>query len=169
MPEEVKFETDTGARPRSKVRRGHSGTITGTMLPVTVRNMPKRFAMGDEKLTLTHVIQERYMNSEFAFSSTCHTAVGDASAPDEVLHLVWDAMFRIQQGVGTLWRVDDSIVHRVVTRFFKEMFKHTVIDFGHAAAVLNTATAVGTADESLEKLIVFAHLSSLIDLRSVGD
>ena len=117
------------------------------------------FAMGDGKLTLMRIIQERFTNSEFAFLSACHTAVGDASTPNEVLHLAAGMQFAGFNGViGTLWRVDDSIAHQVVTRFYKEMFNRPVVDFAHAAAALNTA-AVETANEvSLEKRIVFVHI-----------
>ena len=40
------------------------------------------FAMGDGQLMLMHIIQERYTDSEFAFLSACHTAVGDKSTLD---------------------------------------------------------------------------------------
>ena len=117
------------------------------------------FAMGDGKLTLMRIIQERYTNSEFAFLSACHTAKGDASTPDEVLHLAAGMQFAGFNGViGTLWKVDDAVTHQVVTRFYKEMFKHSNIDFENAAAALNTAI-IETADEvSLEKRIVFVHI-----------
>ena len=117
------------------------------------------FAMGDGKLTLMRIIQERYTNSEFAFLSACHTAVGDASTPDEVLHLAAGMQFAGFNGViGTLWRVDDAVAHQVVTQFYKEMFGSPVVDFEHAAAALNAAV-LKTADEvSLEKRIVFVHI-----------
>lgn len=49
--------------------------------------------------------------------------------------------------IGTLWRVDDYIVHQVVTRFYKEIFKHTVIDLEHAAAALKNGAAVEITNE----------------------
>jgi len=104
-------------------------------------------------------LMERYANSEFAFLSACHTAVGDASTPDEVLHLAAGMQFAGFNGViGTLWRVDDAVANRSVTRFYQEMFKRPTIDFEHAAVALNTA-ALETANEvSLEKRIVFVHI-----------
>ena len=98
------------------------------------------------------IIQERYTNSEFA----CHTAKGDASTPDEVLHLAAEMQFAGFNGViGTLWKVDDAVAHQVVIRF---LFKPPNIDFEHAAAALNTVV-IETADEvSLEKRIVFVHI-----------
>ena len=117
------------------------------------------FAMGDGRLTLMRIIQERYTDSDFAFLSACHTALGDKSTPDEVLHLAAGMQFAGFSGViGTLWKVDDSVAHQVVTRFYKEMFSRPVIDFEYAAKALNIA-ALETAEEvSLEKRIVFVHI-----------
>ena len=117
------------------------------------------FAMRDGKLTLMRIIQERYTNSEFAFLSACHTAVGDESTPDEVLHLAAGMQFAGFNGViGTLWKVDDAEAHRVVTRFYREMFKRPVVDFEHAAAALNTAVLESADEVALEKRIVFVHI-----------
>ena len=116
------------------------------------------FAMRDGPLTLMRVIQERYTHSEFAFLSACHTAAGNASTPDEVLHLAAGMQFAGFNGViGTLWEVDDAVAHEVVTQFYREMFKHPVIDFEHAAEALNIA--VKSAKEvSLEKRMVFVYI-----------
>ena len=117
------------------------------------------FAMGDGKLTLMRIIQERYTISEFAFLSACHAAAGDRSTPDEVLHLAAGMQFAGFNGViGTLWRVDDAVAHQVVTRFYREMFKRPVIDFEHAAGALNVAVVELAKDVSLEKRIVFVHI-----------
>ena len=164
MPTEVEFETITG----------HAATIEGAVqafrdhrwVHVTCHGaqyaekpFDSWFAMGDGKLTLMRIIQERYTNSEFAFLSIQSKLVEDASTPDEVLHLVAGMQFAGFNGViGTLWGVDDTVTHRMVTRFYQEMFKHPNIDFQHAAAALNTA-AIETADEvSLEKRILFVHV-----------
>ena len=115
--------------------------------------------MGDGKLTLMRIIQERYTNSEFAFLSACHTAVGDKSTPDEVLHLAAGIQFAGFSGViGTLWRVDDAATHQVVTRLYREMFKQPVLDFKYAATALNTAVLETAGEVSLEKRIVFVHI-----------
>ena len=117
------------------------------------------FAMRDGPLTLMRIIQERYTRSEFAFLSACHTAVGDASTPDEVLHLAAGMQFAGFNGViGTLWRVDDAIAHEVVTRFYREMFKRPVIDFEYAAEALNVAVVESAKEVPLEKRIVFVHI-----------
>ena len=117
------------------------------------------FAMADGKLTLLRIIRERYTNSEFAFLSACHTAAGDVSTPDEVLHLAAGMQFAGFSGViGTLWRVDDAVTHQVVTRFYKEMFKQPAIGFEHAAIALNAAVVATANEVSLEKRIVFVHI-----------
>ena len=110
------------------------------------------FAMGDGKLTLMRIIQERYANSEFAFLSACHTAVGDASTPDEVrVHLAAGMQFAgFNRVIVTLRKVDDAVAHRFVT--------HQTIDFEHAAVALNTAAMETTDEVSLEKRIVFVHI-----------
>ncbi|KAG9312091.1 hypothetical protein JVU11DRAFT_7375 [Chiua virens] len=116
------------------------------------------FAMGDGQLTLMRIIRERYARSEFAFLSACHTAQGDRSTPDEVLHLAAGMQFAGFNGViGTLWRVDDAVAHQVVTRFYRKMFSQPVIDFEYAATALNCAVLEST-EVSLEKRIVFVHI-----------
>ena len=164
MPSDVKFEAVTG----------DAATIEGAIQAFrdhrwihvvchgaqhATRPFESWFAMGDGKLTLMRIIQERYMNFEFAFLSACHTAVGDASTPDEVLHLAAGMQFAGFNGViGTLWRVDDAVAHQVATRFYKEMFKRPVIDFERAAVTLNTAAVETAGEVSLEKRIVIVHI-----------
>ena len=164
MPPDVKFETVTGS----------AATIEGAVQAFRAHRwvhlachgaqhakkpFESWFAMADGKLTLMRIIHERYTNSEFAFLSACHTAVGDKSTPDEVLHLAAGMQFAGFNGViGTLWRVDDAVAHQVVIRFYKEMFNRAVIDFEHAAAALNAAVVESAKDVSLEKRIVFVHI-----------
>ena len=164
MPPNVKFETVTG----------DAATIEGAVQAFrehrwihlachgaqhAMKPFESWFAMRDGPLTLMRIIQERYTGSEFAFLSACHTAVGDASTPDEVLHLAGGMQFAGFNGViGTLWRVDDAIAHQVVTRFYKEMFGRPVLDFEHAAEALNVAVAASAKEVPLEKRIVFVHI-----------
>ena len=164
MPPDVEFETVTG----------DAATIEGAIQAFqdhrwvhlacySARHANKpfesSFVMGDGNLTLMRIIQERYTHSEFAFLSTDHTAVGDMSTPDEVLHLAAGMQFAgFNAVIGTLWRVDDKVAHQVVTRFYKEMFKHPVIDFEHAAVALNIAVVESAEEVSLEKRIVFVHI-----------
>lgn len=81
-----------------------------------------------------------------------------------MLHLAAGMQFLGFNGViGTL---DDAVVHRVVTRFYMEMFKYPVGDFEHAAAALNTAVIKTADDVSLEKRIVFVHNRNLSSSQS---
>lgn len=45
------------------------------------------FALYDGRLTLKKRVQSDFGNPEFAFLSACRTTVGDATTPDEVIHL----------------------------------------------------------------------------------
>ena len=164
MPPDVHFETITGS----------AATIEGTVQAFrdhrwvhiachgaqhAKRPFESWFALGDGKLTLMRIIQERYTNSEFAFLSACHTALGDESTPDEVLHLAAGMQFAGFNGViGTLWKVDDSVAHQVVTRFYKEMFTHPETGFECAATALNKVVVETAEEVSLEKRIVFVHI-----------
>ena len=50
------------------------------------------------------------------------------------------------------------VTHQVITRFYKEMFKHPVIGFEYVAAAIETADGV-----SLEKrMIVFVHIGRCV-------
>ena len=60
--------------------------------------------------------------------------------------------------IETLWRVDDAVAHRFVTRFYQELFKYPTIGFEHAALALNTAAAETANEVSLEKWIMFVHI-----------
>ena len=60
--------------------------------------------------------------------------------------------------IGTLWRVDDSIAHPMVTQFYEKMFNGPVVDFEYAAVTLNTAAVEAANEVSLEKQIVFVHI-----------
>jgi CHAT domain-containing protein len=56
----------------------------------------------------------------FAFLSACQTAVGDFHTPDEVIHLATALQFAgVNSVIGTLWKVTDSTVQRLVEAFYK--------------------------------------------------
>ena len=123
MPQDVTFETVTGEaatiEDAIQAFRDHRWVRVACdchEAQHATKPFESWFAMGDGKLTLMRIIQERYTNSEFAFLSACHTAVGDASTPDETLHLAAGMQLAGFNGViGTLWRVDDAVAHRFVT------------------------------------------------------
>ncbi|KAG1818136.1 CHAT domain-containing protein [Suillus subaureus] len=58
----------------------------------------------------------------FAFLSACETAVGVPGTPDEVIHLAAGLQFAgIKSIVGSLWKVNDSTVQRLVEAFYKNL------------------------------------------------
>ncbi|KAG1767867.1 CHAT domain-containing protein, partial [Suillus placidus] len=61
------------------------------------------FVMRDKHLTLLDIMEKDILHAEFAFLSTCHTAVGDKETPDEVIHLAAGLQFSgFKSIVGTL-------------------------------------------------------------------
>ncbi|KAG0704450.1 CHAT domain-containing protein [Suillus ampliporus] len=83
------------------------------------RPLKSCFAMSDGPLTLldiVHAPSDSAQCSEFAFLSACHTAAGDRTAPDEVVHLAAAMQFAGFRGVvGTMWAVDDTVVVNMVS------------------------------------------------------
>ncbi|KAG1846177.1 CHAT domain-containing protein [Suillus subalutaceus] len=56
------------------------------------------------------------------FFSACETAVGDHDTPDEVIHLAAGLQFAgVKSVIGTLWKVNDSTVQRLVEAFYKNL------------------------------------------------
>ena len=124
----------------------------------TTKPFESWFAMGDGPPTLVSSGNATYIPSLHSCLRAI-TAVGDKSTPDEVLHLAAGMQFAGFNGViGTLWRVDDATAHQVVTPFYREMFRHPVIDSEHAAAALNVAVMESAKELPLEKWIMFVHI-----------
>ncbi|KAH7917239.1 hypothetical protein BV22DRAFT_1135570 [Leucogyrophana mollusca] len=95
--------------------------------------------MRDKPVSLLDIIRADIPHPEFAFLSACHTAVGDAKTPDEVIHLAAGMQFAgFKSVIGTMWAVDDEIAHHMVSAFYKNMFEHGM-DYTKAAASLNIA------------------------------
>jgi CHAT domain-containing protein len=129
------------------------------------RPLKSCFAMSDGPLTLLDIIRapsESMQCSEFAFLSACHTAVGDRTAPDEVVHLAAAMQFAGFRGVvGTMWAVDDGVVVNMVSAFYEALLEISPegLDSEHAALALNTAAKrVDKNIVPLEQRIVFIHI-----------
>ena len=56
-----------------------------------------------------------------------------------------------------MWKVDETIAHEVVTRFYRETFR-PVVDPEYAAQALDVAVVESAKNVPLEKRIVFAHI-----------
>ncbi|KAG2356013.1 hypothetical protein BDR07DRAFT_1613351 [Suillus spraguei] len=120
------------------------------------------FVMRDEHLTLLDIMERDIPHAEFAFLSACHTAVGDETTPDEVIHLAAGLQFSgFKSVIGTLWEVDDSVAKHVVKAFYENMFKDLkdgVMDCTKAAWALNRATHAVKKEVPLEQRMVFIHI-----------
>ncbi|KAG2092401.1 CHAT domain-containing protein [Suillus cothurnatus] len=123
------------------------------------------FVMRDKHLTLLDIMEKDIPHAEFAFLSTCHTAVGDEETPDEVIHLAAGLQFSgFKSVIGTLWEVNDAVAKHVVEAFYKYMFmdlkdgKGVVMDCSRAAWALNCATHAVKTKVPLEQRMVFIHI-----------
>lgn len=131
------------------------------------RPLKSCFAMSDGPLTLLDIVRapsESVQCSEFAFLSACHTAAGDRTAPDEVVHLAAAMQFAGFRGVvGTMWAVDDAVVVNMVSAFYQALLERSPegLDYEHAAVALNTAAKrVDKNVVPLEQRIVFIHIGA---------
>ncbi|KIJ59914.1 hypothetical protein HYDPIDRAFT_32786 [Hydnomerulius pinastri MD-312] len=119
------------------------------------------FAMRDGPLTLLDILRHKFVNSDLAFLSACHTAVGDRSTPDEVIHLAAGMQFAgFKSVIGTMRRVDDELAQHVVKKFYEQMFSVKHPSYKYAAVCLNNAVnQVGRENlVPLEQRIVFIHI-----------
>lgn len=131
------------------------------------RPLKSCFAMSDGPLTLLDIMRapsDSVQNSEFAFLSACHTAAGDRTAPDEVVHLAAAMQFAGFRGVvGTMWAVDDAVVVNMVSAFYEALLEVSPdgLNSEHAALALNTAAKkVDKSVVPLGQRIVFIHIGT---------
>ncbi|KAG1728532.1 CHAT domain-containing protein [Suillus paluster] len=131
------------------------------------RPLKSCFAMSDGPLTLLDIVRapaDSVQRSEFAFLSACHTAAGDRTAPDEVVHLAAAMQFAGFRGVvGTMWAVDDAVVVNMVSAFYEALLEKSPdgLNAEHAAVALNAAAKkVDKTVVPLEQRIVFIHIGT---------
>ncbi|KAG1727707.1 CHAT domain-containing protein [Suillus lakei] len=119
------------------------------------------FLMRDQPLSLFDITQTDLSRHEFVFLSACDTAVGDRSTPDEVIHLAAGLQFAgVQSVVGTLWKVNDSTVERLVKAFYRNMCGDGRMNSKRAARALHRAVQSLASDTGipLEQRILFIHI-----------
>ncbi|KAM6494494.1 CHAT domain containing protein [Amanita muscaria] len=118
------------------------------------------FLMKDEPLTLLDISTTDLRNHEFAFLSACETATGDASSPDEVIHLAAGLHFSgVKSVIGTMWEVEDKTVGLLVEAFYKNMFADGKVDCTKAAEALSKALRSPAVKKMpLSQRIVFIHI-----------
>jgi len=98
---------------------------------------------------------------QFAFLSACETAVGAFSTPDEAIHLAAGLQFAgVGSVVGTMWKVNDSTVQRLVEAFYKNLCGDGTMNSKRAAWALHRAVHSLAHDNemSLDQRIVFMHV-----------
>ncbi|KAG1717956.1 CHAT domain-containing protein [Suillus lakei] len=131
------------------------------------------FVTKDEPLTLLDIMEKDIPHAEFAFLSTCHTAVGHEETPDEVIHLAAGLQFSgFKSIIGTLWEVDDTVAKHVVEAFYKNIFKNLedggVMDCTKAAWALKHATHAVKTKVPLEQRMGFIHIVVGLGLSHTG-
>ena len=119
---------------------------------------------GGTHLNLLDLIQARLPNSEFAFLAACHSAAGDPSSPDEIIHLAAALQFcGFRSVVGTLWAVADKAGPIISKAFYEHMFNNpeNKADFRDSAKALNLAVrALWKERAPLEDWIAFVHIGA---------
>ncbi|KAG1799585.1 TPR-like protein [Suillus variegatus] len=121
------------------------------------------FLMRDEPLSLLDITQTDLSQHQFAFLSACETAVGVSSTPDEVIHLAAGLQFAgVNSVVGTLWKVTDNTVQRLVEAFYKNLCGDGPMNSKRAAWALHRAVQSLACDTdntmTLDQRIVFVHI-----------
>ncbi|KAG2137426.1 CHAT domain-containing protein [Suillus bovinus] len=119
------------------------------------------FLMRDEPLSLLDITQTDLSRHQFAFLSACETAVGDRDTPDEVIHLAAGLQFAgVKSVIGTLWKVNDSTVERLVKAFYKNFCGDGTMNCKRAAWALHRAvySLISDQDIPLDQRILFVHI-----------
>ncbi|KAG2150205.1 CHAT domain-containing protein [Suillus bovinus] len=119
------------------------------------------FLMRDQPLSLLDIAQMDLSQHNFAFLSACETAVGDFSTPDEVIHLAAGLQFAgVRSVVGTLWKVNDDTVQRLVKAFYEKFCEGGPMNPRRAARALHRAvqSLASDVDIPLAQRIVFVHI-----------
>lgn len=121
------------------------------------------FLLHGKPLRLLDIIQAELDHVQFAFTSACHTAVGDKDTPDEVIHLAAALQFAgFRSVVGTIWGMDDRDGPVVMKEFYQTMFNSSRnLDHTEAAIALNTATkAMKKKGVPIDRRGVFIHIGA---------
>ncbi|KIK33128.1 hypothetical protein CY34DRAFT_100157, partial [Suillus luteus UH-Slu-Lm8-n1] len=119
------------------------------------------FLMRDQPLSLLDITQMDLSRHEFAFLSACETAVGVPTTPDEVIHLAAGLQFAgVKSVVGTLWKVNDWTVQRLVEAFYKNLCGDGTMNSKRAARALHQAvySLACDSDMPIDQRIAFMHI-----------
>ncbi|EIN12559.1 hypothetical protein PUNSTDRAFT_49852 [Punctularia strigosozonata HHB-11173 SS5] len=81
------------------------------------------FLLRDEMLTIAKLMPKSLPNSFLAFLSACETAKGDASQPDQAVHLAAAMLFAgFKSVIATLWSMGDVDGPLVARTVYEELF-----------------------------------------------
>ncbi|KAG1871730.1 CHAT domain-containing protein [Suillus subalutaceus] len=119
------------------------------------------FHMRDHPLSLLNITQMDLSRHQFAFLLACETAVGVPRSPDEVIHLAAGLQFAgVKSVVGTLWKVNDNTVQRLVKEFYTNLCGDGKMNSKRAARALHRAAQSLARDKDmpLDQHIVFMHI-----------
>ncbi|KAG2144699.1 CHAT domain-containing protein [Suillus bovinus] len=118
--------------------------------------------MRDKPLSLLDIVHMDLSRHQFAFLSACETAFGDYGTPDEVIHLAAGLQFAgIKSVIGTLWKVNDSTVQRLVEAFYKNLCGDGTMNPKRAARALHRAVQSLASDRDipLDQRIVCGYVA----------
>ncbi|KAG1824869.1 TPR-like protein [Suillus subaureus] len=129
-------------------------------MPNQTQPFESSFAMCDGPLMIKDIIRPDWQNLEFAFLSTCHTAVGDGSSPHESIHLAAAMQFSgFRSVIGSMWSVDDDVACQVASAFYGHLVDSSGrLDCTRAAVALHTTMKSLRKKIPLEQQIVFVHI-----------
>ncbi|KAG8950980.1 hypothetical protein FRC03_012673 [Tulasnella sp. 419] len=124
-----------------------------------------RFHLKAKCLSLLDIIQSNLPNAEFAYSAACHSAAGDITRPDEIIHLAAGLQFAgFKSVIGTLYAMADVDGPNVAEEVYRYMFRRSGgenADFRDAAVALNHATKkLREMQVPVERWINFIHIGA---------
>ncbi len=105
------------------------------------RPFRSHFSLYSGPLTLLDLASQDLPNAQLAFLSSCHSAEGNRSRPDEVLHLTAGVQFAgFRSVVGTLWAVDGQDGPHVAQTFYSNLLGSGEKATKSSAVALHRAT-----------------------------
>ncbi|KAG8864237.1 hypothetical protein FRB96_006058 [Tulasnella sp. 330] len=114
-----------------------------------------------ESLTLLDIIKHGLPHAELAVLSACHSAAGDKSTPDEVIHLTAGMLFAgFRDVIGTMWAMTDEDGPMVAKEFYEHMFRNGLeqVDCRDSAkALVKAVRLLRRKRVPLERWINFVH------------
>ena len=130
-------------------------------IPDKTQPFDSSFALHNGHLTLRKLVQSDFQNPDFAFLSACRTTVGDATTPDEMIHLAAAMQFGgFRSVIGTILPVDDAVAGRIVSAFYTHLLDGPSVrlDCSMAAIALHKSLKALRGKIPFDQQIVFIHI-----------